>query len=46
MDQDVAAPSVLDRRAQIPLKRGLALYPVAKNHVLAPRQLCSNLPRN
>jgi hypothetical protein len=46
VDQDVAAPTVFDRGLQVPASDRGVLRLVEQDHMVAPRQLCSNLLHN
>ena len=46
MNEDIAAPAMFNGRLQIPFPRGAILDPVEEDHMVPPRQLCSNLLRN
>ena len=43
MDQDIAAPAVLEGGAEVPLPARLILEPVEQNHMMTPGQFCSKL---
>jgi hypothetical protein len=46
MDQDIAAPPMLDRCLEVPFRCGLVFEAVEQDHVVPPGQLCSKLLHN
>ena len=45
-DQDISAPAVFDRSAEIPLSFDRGFQPVEQDHMMTPGQLCSKLLHN
>jgi hypothetical protein len=46
MDQDIAAPPMLDRCLEVPFPSRLICEAVEQNHMVPPGQLCSKLLHN